>query len=101
MTYYLLCLHSCAICLTFVSLLYQSLSCKGFTVIWQYSLLANYNWILMEGIYLHNLIFLYIFNDNTSIMKYVITGWGKRCIHLLDNAFNSGEKETVEMDGFP
>lgn len=31
----------------------------------------------MEGIYLHNLIFLYIFNDNTSIMAYVIAGWGE------------------------
>lgn len=51
--------------------------CKVFTVIWQYSLLANYNWILMEGIYLHNLIFLYIFNDNTSIMAYVVAGWGE------------------------
>ena len=30
----------------------------------------------MEGIYLHNLIFLYIFNDNSSIMAYVFAGWG-------------------------
>jgi hypothetical protein len=51
-------------------------------VIVQYSLLVNYNWILMEGIYLHNLIFLYIFNDNTSIMKYVITGWGKEKTYM-------------------
>lgn len=31
----------------------------------------------MEGIYLHNLIFLYIFNDNTSILAYVLAGWGE------------------------
>ncbi|KAI1289571.1 Parathyroid hormone/parathyroid hormone-related peptide receptor [Halotydeus destructor] len=52
------------------------ISCKVFTVIWQYSLLANYNWILMEGVYLHNLVFLHIFNDNSSIIKYIIAGWG-------------------------
>lgn len=57
----------------------QVFPCKAFTVIWQYSLLANYNWILMEGIYLHNLIFLYIFNDNSSILPYVLAGWGMGC----------------------
>ena len=31
----------------------------------------------MEGMYLHNLIFLHIFNDNSSIVKYIIVGWGK------------------------
>lgn len=46
-------------------------------MIWQYSLVANYNWILIEGMYLHNLVFMYIFNDNTQITKYVIAGWGK------------------------
>ncbi|OTF69507.1 hypothetical protein BLA29_008621 [Euroglyphus maynei] len=32
----------------------SSIACKVFTTIWQYSLLANYNWIFMEGLYLHN-----------------------------------------------
>jgi hypothetical protein len=58
-------------------LFFQTISCKIFTTIWQYSLMANYNWILMEGIYLHNLIFFHIFNDNSSIFYYVIFGWGK------------------------
>lgn len=45
-------------------------------MIWQYSLLANYNWILMEGVYLHTL----IFNSSVSpygpaILGYVIFGW--------------------------
>ena len=55
----------------------QRVSCRIFTVIWQYSLVANYNWIFIEGVYLHNLVFMYIFNDNTRITKYVIAGWGE------------------------
>lgn len=52
--------------------------CKIFTSLWQYFLLANYSWILMEGIYLHNLIFLALFTDaNSSIAVYVLFGWGK------------------------
>ncbi|KAG8256209.1 Parathyroid hormone/parathyroid hormone- peptide receptor [Homalodisca vitripennis] len=38
--------------------------------------MVNYSWILMEGIYLHNLIFLAVFSDTSSITAYVILGWG-------------------------
>lgn len=31
----------------------------------------------MEGLYLHNLIFLALFSDNSGILLYVILGWGK------------------------
>ena len=52
--------------------------CKMFTSFWQYFILANYFWILMEGLYLHNLVFLALFTDlNSSITGYVCLGWGK------------------------
>jgi len=52
--------------------------CKMFTSLWQYFILANYFWILMEGIYLHNLVFLALFTDaNSSIAGYYVSGWGK------------------------
>lgn len=51
--------------------------CKLFTSLWQYFILANYFWILMEGLYLHNLVFLALFTDqNSSIAGYVALGWG-------------------------
>lgn len=51
--------------------------CKMFTSLWQYFILANYSWILMEGVYLHNLIFFALFTDaNSSIAGYVAFGWG-------------------------
>lgn len=52
--------------------------CKAFTSVWQYFILANYSWILMEGLYLHNLVFLALFTDsNSSIAGYVVLGWGE------------------------
>jgi hypothetical protein len=40
--------------------------------------MANYSWILMEGLYLHNLIFLALFSDTSAITLYVVLGWGKQ-----------------------
>ncbi|XP_033610284.1 parathyroid hormone 2 receptor isoform X5 [Cryptotermes secundus] len=45
--------------------------CKTVTSIWQYCIMANYSWILMEGLYLHNLIFLALFSDTSAITLYV------------------------------
>lgn len=50
--------------------------CKFVTVIWQYSLLANYNWILMEGVYLYSLIFFTAVSPyGPSIIGYIVFGW--------------------------
>ncbi|KAL0118672.1 hypothetical protein PUN28_009382 [Cardiocondyla obscurior] len=58
--------------------------CKTFTSLWQYFILANYSWILMEGIYLHNLVFLALFTDaNSSIAGYIVFGWGLPAIFIL------------------
>ncbi|OXA56935.1 Parathyroid hormone/parathyroid hormone-related peptide receptor [Folsomia candida] len=50
--------------------------CKLVTTLWQYFIVANYSWILMEGLYLHNLIFLAPFSDSSAITLYVLLGWG-------------------------
>lgn len=38
--------------------------------------MANYTFALMEGIYLHNLIFFNLYTNNTEILAYIILGWG-------------------------
>ncbi|XP_014251305.1 vasoactive intestinal polypeptide receptor 2-like [Cimex lectularius] len=53
----------------------ETWACKFLISLWQFSLLANYLWIFMEGLYLHNLIFLSLFSDTSSIKMYVIIGW--------------------------
>ncbi|XP_039292516.1 parathyroid hormone/parathyroid hormone-related peptide receptor [Nilaparvata lugens] len=58
-------------------------TCRAVTSLWQYFLLANYCWILMEGLYLHNLIFLALFTDSSSIALYIVLGWGLPAIFVL------------------
>ncbi|XP_063234371.1 secretin receptor-like [Bacillus rossius redtenbacheri] len=57
--------------------------CKFGTTVWHYCIMANYSWILMEGLYLHNLIFLALFTDSSSITLYIILGWGLPILFLL------------------
>ncbi|KAL1437431.1 hypothetical protein MTO96_048919 [Rhipicephalus appendiculatus] len=54
-----------------------------FTSLWHYVLMANYCWILMEGLYLHSLVFLAFFTDSSSILRYVTLGWGDMTAELL------------------
>ncbi|XP_044020724.1 secretin receptor-like isoform X3 [Aphidius gifuensis] len=49
--------------------------CKVITSLWQYSIVANYAWILMEGLYLHNLIFLSFCGEKSDINYYIFSGW--------------------------
>ncbi|XP_018014912.2 parathyroid hormone/parathyroid hormone-related peptide receptor [Hyalella azteca] len=50
--------------------------CRLVISIWQYFITANYSWILMEGLYLHNLIFRALFTDSSAITLYIVLGWG-------------------------
>ncbi|KAG0443589.1 hypothetical protein HPB47_014743 [Ixodes persulcatus] len=52
-----------------------NVDCKVFTSFWHYVLMANYCWILMEGLYLHSLVFLAFFTDSSGIIRYVALGW--------------------------
>ncbi|XP_066989828.1 secretin receptor-like isoform X2 [Macrobrachium rosenbergii] len=51
-------------------------SCKLLISVWQYFILANYSWLLMEGLYLHSLIFMALFTDSSAITLYILLGWG-------------------------
>ncbi|XP_054767728.1 vasoactive intestinal polypeptide receptor 1-like [Lytechinus pictus] len=54
---------------------YQNPGCKvAFTLI-QYFLVANFYWLLVEGVYLHSLITLAVFSEK-SIYRYIALGWG-------------------------
>lgn len=56
---------------------FQIWVCKIITSLWQYFIVANYSWILMEGMYLHNLVFLALCTDTSTIALYIALGWGK------------------------
>ncbi|KAM7301314.1 parathyroid hormone/parathyroid hormone-related peptide receptor-like [Ixodes scapularis] len=60
-----------------------NVDCKVFTSFWHYVLMANYCWILMEGLYLHSLVFLAFFTDSSGIIRYVALGWGLPILFLV------------------
>lgn len=51
--------------------------CKAITALRYYFIQANFMFILMEGVYLHNLIYCNLFSDNSSVRFYYLAGWGK------------------------
>ncbi|XP_077516369.1 secretin receptor-like isoform X5 [Amblyomma americanum] len=61
----------------------ENVDCKVFTSFWHYVLMANYCWILMEGLYLHSLVFLAFFTDSSSILRYVALGWGLPVLFIV------------------
>ncbi|XP_018495218.1 secretin receptor-like [Galendromus occidentalis] len=61
----------------------ESVFCKLFLALFHYTLMANYCWILMEGLYLHSLVFHALSNDNSSISKYTVMGWGLPLVFIV------------------
>ncbi|CAI9715399.1 secretin receptor-like isoform X1 [Octopus vulgaris] len=51
--------------------------CKLFYTFFYYSLLANYTWILVEGLYIHALLFWSVFNKKHNFYCYISFGWRK------------------------
>ncbi|KAL0116049.1 hypothetical protein PUN28_011123 [Cardiocondyla obscurior] len=62
---------------------YNTWVCKVITSLWQYFIVANYSWILMEGLYLHNLVFWALCTDTSTIALYIVLGWGLPALVVL------------------
>ncbi|XP_053453490.1 parathyroid hormone 2 receptor isoform X2 [Nycticebus coucang] len=54
----------------------QYIGCKIAVVMFIYFLATNYYWILVEGLYLHSLIFVAFFSDAKYLWGFVLIGWG-------------------------
>ncbi|TWW73056.1 Vasoactive intestinal polypeptide receptor 2 [Takifugu flavidus] len=57
--------------------------CKTSLVFFQYFIMANFFWLLVEGLYLHTLLVV-IFSENRHFIVYLFIGWG-RCWETNDN----------------
>lgn len=49
--------------------------CKASLVFFQYFIMANFFWLLVEGLYLHTL--LVVIFENRHFVVYMFIGWGE------------------------
>ncbi|XP_067363876.1 glucagon receptor [Channa argus] len=52
------------------------IGCRMAQVLMQYCVGANYYWLLVEGLYLHNLLAQMVFSENRFFCGYLCIGWG-------------------------
>ncbi|PIK40009.1 putative parathyroid hormone/parathyroid hormone-related peptide receptor-like, partial [Apostichopus japonicus] len=57
--------------------------CKLAFTLTQYFLVANYYWLLVEGVYLHSLITVAVFSGKTNLRYYFALGWGCPALIVL------------------
>lgn len=54
----------------------SQIGCKVAVTLFLYFLATNYYWILVEGLYLHSLIFMTFFSDRKYLWGFTLIGWG-------------------------
>ncbi|XP_053231606.1 glucagon receptor [Podarcis raffonei] len=57
--------------------------CRAATVFMQYGIVANYCWLLVEGLYLHNLLVLAVFSERSYFSLYLCIGWGAPVLFIV------------------
>ncbi|KAG5836631.1 hypothetical protein ANANG_G00230440, partial [Anguilla anguilla] len=57
--------------------------CRVALVLMQYCVGANYFWLLVEGLYLHNLLVLMVFSENSYFSGYLVVGWGTPVLFVV------------------
>lgn len=56
--------------------------CRIAVVMMQYSIIANSHWLLVEGIYLHNLLTVTVLTEGNHFSVYLCIGWGEALSNL-------------------
>uniref|UniRef100_A0A4W6G035 Glucagon receptor a n=1 Tax=Lates calcarifer TaxID=8187 RepID=A0A4W6G035_LATCA len=79
------------------AVLQTTISCRIAVVMMQYSIMANSYWLLVEGIYLHNLLVITVFTERNYFKIYLCIGWGELALLLCGSEIKS-EKINQNID---
>ncbi|XP_061094929.1 vasoactive intestinal polypeptide receptor 2 [Conger conger] len=58
------------------------IGCKASLVFFNYFIMANFFWLLVEGLYLHTLLMV-IFSENRHFIIYLLIGWGIPTVFVI------------------
>lgn len=60
----------------------MAVACRVAFVMMHYSIIANNYWLLVEGIYLYNLLVVTVFTERNYFNIYLCIGWGE-CVSRM------------------
>ncbi|CAM9398214.1 unnamed protein product [Lampetra planeri] len=73
--------------------------CRTAQVLTQYCIVANYYWLLVEGVYLHTLLVVPVFSEETYFKVYLAVGWGTPVLFVAPWVVVKYLKENTECWG--